>query len=97
MQTFIMLTRLTPGSLRSPRSLVEVERQTVDHIRADCPDVEWVGSYAVLSSAMTSTSSGPPTAIPPQKYPRSFAVTDMATPRSGRHISLIYRSDSAFG
>ena len=48
MQTFIMLTRLTPGSLQSPRSLEELERRVVDHIRTDCPAAEWVGSYAVL-------------------------------------------------
>jgi uncharacterized protein with GYD domain len=48
MQTFIMLTRLTPGSLQSPRSLEELERRVVDHVRTDCPAVEWVGSYAVL-------------------------------------------------
>jgi uncharacterized protein with GYD domain len=48
MQTFIMLTRLTPGSLQSPRSLEELERRAVDHIRSDCPAVEWVGNYAVL-------------------------------------------------
>ncbi len=48
MQTFIMLTRLTPGSLQSPRSLEDLERQVADHIRGDCPGVEWVGSYAVL-------------------------------------------------
>ncbi len=48
MQTFIMLTRLTPGSLQSPRSLEELERRVTDHIRGDCPEVEWLGSYAVL-------------------------------------------------
>ncbi len=48
MQTFIMLTRLTPGSLQSPRSLEELERQVAEHIRGDCPEVEWIGSYAVL-------------------------------------------------
>jgi len=48
MQTFIMLTRLTPGSLQSPRSLEELERQVADHIRGDCHEVEWIGSYAVL-------------------------------------------------
>jgi uncharacterized protein with GYD domain len=47
-QPFIMLTRLTPGSLQSPRSLEELERRVADHIRADCPEGEWVGSYAVL-------------------------------------------------
>ncbi len=48
MQTFITLTRLTPGSLQSPRSLEELERQVADHVRGDCPEVEWIGSYAVL-------------------------------------------------
>jgi uncharacterized protein with GYD domain len=48
MQTFIMLTRLTPGSLQSPRSLEELERQVAEHIHSGCREVEWIGSYAIL-------------------------------------------------
>lgn len=48
MLTFVMLTRIAPGSVRSPRSLEDLERQAMDRIRAACPDVEWVVSYAVI-------------------------------------------------
>ena len=48
MQTFIMLTRLTPEAVRSPRALEDLERKVAEHVRATCPGVEWVGSYAVL-------------------------------------------------
>jgi uncharacterized protein with GYD domain len=48
MPTFIMLTRLVPGSLTSPRSLEELERQAMDRVREAAPEVEWVGSYAVI-------------------------------------------------
>jgi uncharacterized protein with GYD domain len=48
MQTFVMLTRLTPDAVRSPKALEDLERKVADHVRAPCPDVKWVGSYAVL-------------------------------------------------
>lgn len=48
MLTFVMLTRIAPGAVRSPRSLEDLERQAMDRVRAACPDVEWVGSYAVI-------------------------------------------------
>ena len=48
MQTFVMLTRLTAEAARSPRALEDLERKVAEHIRAACPHVEWVGSYAVL-------------------------------------------------
>lgn len=48
MATFIMLTRLGPGAVKSPRRLEELERQVVDRIGEDCPNVKWLGSYAVL-------------------------------------------------
>jgi uncharacterized protein with GYD domain len=48
MQTFVMLTRLTPEAVRSPRALEDLERKVSAHVKASCPGVEWVGSYAVL-------------------------------------------------
>jgi uncharacterized protein with GYD domain len=48
MLTFIMLTRLSPEAVRSPKALEELERQVMERVRKECPDVEWVSSYAIL-------------------------------------------------
>lgn len=48
MLTFVMLTRLSPGALHSPRSLEDLERQVKEQIQADCPEIEWVHNYAIL-------------------------------------------------
>jgi uncharacterized protein with GYD domain len=48
MPTFVMLTRLNPEAVRSPRGLEELERQAMKRVREECPDVEWLNSYAVL-------------------------------------------------
>jgi uncharacterized protein with GYD domain len=48
MPTFIMLTRLNADAVRSPRNLEQLERDVMKSIREQCPDVEWLNSYAVL-------------------------------------------------
>ena len=47
MSTFIMLTRLNPDAVRSPRGLEQLEREAMEAIRKECPGIEWLGSYAV--------------------------------------------------
>ncbi len=48
MPTFVMLTRLNPDAVRSPKALEALERDAMKRVRAECPGVEWVSSYAVL-------------------------------------------------
>ena len=48
MQTYIMLTRLAPAALTSPRSLEELEQSAMSHIRSECDGVEWIHNYAIL-------------------------------------------------
>ena len=48
MQTFMLLTRLAHGSLRSPETLEKLEKQVMAQIDQECPEIEWVGNYAVL-------------------------------------------------
>jgi uncharacterized protein with GYD domain len=48
MQTFVMLTRLSPDALSSPGSLKKLERQAAEHVRNKCPTVKWVHNFAVL-------------------------------------------------
>jgi len=51
MSTFIMLTRLSHEALKSPRNLETLGKAVTDRIRTECPDVNWVASYAVLGPA----------------------------------------------
>jgi uncharacterized protein with GYD domain len=47
-QTFVMLTRLAPEAARSPQALEQIERKAMERVRKDCPDVQWLESYAIL-------------------------------------------------
>lgn len=48
MPTFIMLTRVSPEALRSPSGVEVLERVAMTAVRAECPQVEWLQSYALL-------------------------------------------------
>jgi uncharacterized protein with GYD domain len=48
MVTFIMLTRVSPEAIRSPRAVETLERQAMSAVRAECPQAEWLHSWAVL-------------------------------------------------
>ena len=48
MQTFIMLTRLSPDTVKSPKSLEEIEKKVMGKVRTECPEIEWVHNFAVL-------------------------------------------------
>jgi uncharacterized protein with GYD domain len=48
MATFVMLTKLTPETVRSPGDLRKLEKTVSERIRKDCPEVKWVANYAIL-------------------------------------------------
>lgn len=48
MPTYVMVTRLASGALRSPRSLEDLENRVMERIRSECPSVEWLSNFAVL-------------------------------------------------
>lgn len=48
MQTFILLTRLSPEALKSPASMEDFEKRAVRHVEQECPDVKWLQNYALL-------------------------------------------------
>ena len=48
MPTFIMLTRVSPEAVKAPQTLEKLEQDAMLHIRAECPEVEWRQSYALL-------------------------------------------------
>ena len=48
MSMFIMLMRLNEGSAHSPQDLEVLEKKVMGHIHHECPDVEWISSFAAL-------------------------------------------------
>lgn len=48
MSIFIMITRISVESLRQPRSLEALERHVEEQVAKACPEVKWIGSYALL-------------------------------------------------
>jgi len=48
MPAYVMLTQVASDMLGSPRSLETAEHNVMAAIRADCPTVKWMQSYAVM-------------------------------------------------
>lgn len=48
MATFIMLTRLSPEAVSTPKFVDKLEKKVADRIHRNCPEVKWIGSYSVL-------------------------------------------------
>jgi uncharacterized protein with GYD domain len=51
MQTFVMLTRLSRGRMEAGIPPTTLEREVMNKIRLDCPEVQWGASYALLGPA----------------------------------------------
>lgn len=64
MSTFILLTRLSPDAVTSPHAVGVLEGRATRAVEIECPDVEWVASYAILG---------------PHDYLDVFRAPDVAT------------------
>jgi len=48
MNTFIMLTRVSHEKVQVPQALELLEKEVMAQVRSECPEVNWLHSYAVL-------------------------------------------------
>jgi uncharacterized protein with GYD domain len=48
MPTYVVLTRLTPETVKTPSDLKRLEKAVADRVRRECPEVKWVANYAIL-------------------------------------------------
>ena len=48
METYVMLTKLSSDVLRDPQTFVELSERVEQKVAEECPEIEWVGNYAVL-------------------------------------------------
>ena len=47
MATFILLTKLSQEALETLASMEKFEKEAVQHIQEECPQVTWLSNYAV--------------------------------------------------
>ena len=48
MGTYVLLTRVSPESMRKPEHLAKLAQQVQTTIKKHCPQVKWLSNYAVL-------------------------------------------------
>ncbi len=48
MQTYIILSRLSPDALRDPKGFKKLAERVAEHIKRECPSVVWKESYSVM-------------------------------------------------
>jgi uncharacterized protein with GYD domain len=48
MPTYVVLTRLTPETVKTPGDLKRLERAVAERVRRECPEVKWIANYAIL-------------------------------------------------
>jgi uncharacterized protein with GYD domain len=83
MTTFVMLTRLNPNAVRSPKGLEALERDAMKRVREVCPGVKWLSSYAVLGPCDYLDIFAASDIETAAKYRRSSGLSTTHRPRSG--------------
>src|SRR5262245_52513505 len=48
MATYVILSRLSADSYKTPGSLRDTAKAVSDRIKKDCPGVKWLSSYALM-------------------------------------------------
>ncbi len=48
MKTYVLMTKLSPDQLRSPKQREEMGRDWMDMVREKCPQVKFLSHYALL-------------------------------------------------
>jgi uncharacterized protein with GYD domain len=48
MATYVLLTKVSPESMRLPEKLKELEAQVKTAVKRHCPKVKWLVNYALL-------------------------------------------------
>ncbi len=48
MATYVIFTRLSPGSFKDPEQFRQVAHQVSQRIKDECPTVRWQDSYALM-------------------------------------------------
>lgn len=48
MPTFVLMTKLSTGTMSDPRGLKAIGKDWIDKVSRHCPGVKWIAHYALL-------------------------------------------------